>query len=192
MELIGVDSRNFASGRHYPELQAARALPDEYDRFRYQSTMGALPRKSYGHAYEPGCASGDLTSLLARVCDRVSAVDISPAAVLRARVRCAHWKNVDIRRADVRTQSIADPIDLIMFSGLGYYFSVPELVGIACSLAGRLVKGGEFVAVHWLTGGVDHLLHADAVHCQLLAHLPLRWLHGERYGGLRIDTWRLP
>jgi len=193
MEQIGIDSRNtFPTSRHYPDPQAARALPNEYDRFRLQSTMGALSRKCYAHAYEPGCASGELTSLLARVCDRVTAADISQAAVLRARMRCAHWKNVDIRCADVRTQSLTDPIDLIMFSELGHCFGAPELVRIACSLASRLMKGGEFVAVHWLAGGDNHVLHADAVHCQLLAHLPLQWLRGERYGGLRIDTWRLP
>jgi SAM-dependent methyltransferase len=191
MEPIGIDSRNFQAGRHFPELQAASALPNEYDRYRYQSTMGALSRKCYAHAYEPGCASGELTSLLARVCDRVTAADISQAAVLRARMRCAHWKNVDIHCADVRTQPIPDPVDLIVFSELGHYFGAPELVRIACSLAGRLVKDGEFVAVHWLSGSDDHVLHADAVHCQLLAHLPLQWLSGERHGGLRIDTWRL-
>ena len=192
MEPVGLDSRTFAADRHHADLQAIRALSTEYDRFRYQSTMGALSRKSYAHAFEPGCASGELTSMLARVCDQVSAVDISPAAVLRAQMRCAHWKNVDIHCADVRTQPLIAPIDLIVFSKLGCYFSAPDLVRTACSLASRLVKGGEFVAVHWLTHGLDYTLHADAVHCQLLAHLPLQWLHGERYGGLRIDTWQSP
>jgi len=190
MEPTTADYRD-PSAAQQGDAQVYRAIPSEYDRFRYQSTMGALSRKSYAHAFEPGCASGELTSLLARVCDRVSAIDISKASVLRARMRCAHWKNVDIHQADVRTHQLANPADLILFSELGYYFSAADLVRTACSLARRLAKGGEFVAVHWLTLGVDHLLHADAVHCQLLAHLPLLWLRGERYGGLRIDSWRL-
>jgi SAM-dependent methyltransferase len=192
MQQSGVDSRGNWQGRYHADPQAISALSGEYDRLRYQSTMGALSRKSYAHAFEPGCATGELTSLLARVCDRVSAADISQAAVLRARERCAHWKNVSIRCADVRTPITGDPVDLIVFSELGIYFSAAELVRIARSMASRLMPGGEFVAVHWLTAGVDQLLHADAVHCQLLAHLPLRWLHGERHGGLRIDTWQSP
>lgn len=58
-------------------------------------------------------------------------------------------------------------------------------------MASRMARGGEFVAVHWLNHAAGHVLHADAVHCQLLAHLPLRWLKGERHGGLRIDSWQL-
>jgi SAM-dependent methyltransferase len=171
--------------------QLLRVLPTEYERFRLQATMGALSRKTYAHAFEPGCAAGELTALLARTCDRVSATDISSGAVARARLRCAHWRNVDIRCADVRTHLPEDPLDLIVFSEIGYYFPAPELVRIARALASRMVRGGDFVAVHWLNPGVGHVLHADAVHCQLLANLPLRWLSGERYGGLRIDTWTL-
>jgi SAM-dependent methyltransferase len=168
-----------------------RTLPTEHERFRFQATMGALSRKSYAHAFEPGCAAGELTAQLARTCDRVTAIDISQGAVARARQRCAHWKNVDIRCADIRTQLPEDPADLIVFSEIGHYFSAPELVRIARALATRMIPGGEFISAHGLTRGIDHVLHADAVHCQLLANLPLRWLAGERYGGLRIDTWTL-
>jgi SAM-dependent methyltransferase len=189
MEPIGLDSHSSAV-RPHAEPQRLRPPLNEYDRFRFQSTMGALSRKSYAHAFEPGCAGGELTAQLARVCDRVTAVDISQAAVLRARMRCAHWKNVDIRCADARTPLGANPIDLVVFSELGHYFSASELVRGACSMAIRLVRGGEFVAVHWATARAGHILHADAVHCQLLAHLPLQWLHGDRYDGLCIDVWQ--
>jgi SAM-dependent methyltransferase len=187
----GTHSRDTFDGRYGGDLQFMRGTSPEHERFRQQSTMGALSRKAYTHAFEPGCSTGELTAQLARVCDWVSATDVSQGAVARARVRCSHWRNVDIRCADVRTHLPAEPVDLIVFSEMGQYFSAPELVRVACSLAGRMVQGGEFVAVHWLNRGPDQVLHADAVHCQLLAYLPLRWLKGERYVGLRIDSWRL-
>jgi SAM-dependent methyltransferase len=152
--------------------------------------MGALSRRYYAHAFEPGCGTGELTAQLARTCDRVSAIDVQPTEAARTRARCAPWESADIRCADIRTYVPEDPVDLIVFSEIGYYFSAPELIGIARNLVSRMVPGGEFIAAHWLNPGMDRVLHADAIHCQLLANLPLRWLTGERYGGLRIDLWK--
>jgi len=163
----------------------------EYDRLRHQSTMAALSRRSYRHALEPGCGGGELTAQLAGMCDRVTAMDISRNAVARTQTRCAHRGNVHVHCADIRSSVPAEPVDLIVFSEIGVYFSAPELIRIVRTLASRIMPGGEFVAVHGLPPSEDHVLHADAVHCQLLANLPLRWTHGERDGGVRIDSWRL-
>jgi SAM-dependent methyltransferase len=181
------DAFDHRSRRNSDPYRFARS---EYERSRDQSTMGALSRKSYPSAFEPGCSTGELTAQLARVCEYVRATDISQAAVECARARCAHLKNVEILCADISAQLPTVPVDLIVFSEIGYYFPAPQLVRIACSLASRLVSGGEFVAVHGLDRSTDHVLHGDAVHCQLLAHVPLRWVKGERHDGFRIDTWQ--
>jgi SAM-dependent methyltransferase len=175
---------------HNAEQQTTRATSAEYERFRHQSVMGALSRRYYAHALEPGCGAGELTAQLARTCDRVTAIDLLQSDVARARARCAPWASVKIHCADIRTYLPEDPVDLIVFSEIGYYFSASELVSIARNLASRMVPGGEFIAAHWLNAGSDHVLHADAVHCQLLANLALRWMTGERYGGLRLDLWK--
>jgi SAM-dependent methyltransferase len=176
--------------RNLRNSDAYRFARSEYERSRDQSTMGALSRKSYPSAFEPGCSTGELTAQLARVCEYVRATDISQAAVQCARARCAHLKNVEIQCADITAQLPTVPVDLIVFSEIGYYFPAPQLVRIACSLASRLAAGGEFVAVHGLDRSADHVLHGDAVHCQLLAYLPLKWVKGERHEGFRIDTWK--
>jgi 16S rRNA A1518/A1519 N6-dimethyltransferase RsmA/KsgA/DIM1 with predicted DNA glycosylase/AP lyase activity len=177
---------------HMLRPQTALLQFTEHDRLRHQSTIGALSRRSYRHAFEPGCGSGELTAQLAGMCDRVTAMDISGDAVARTRTRCAHWGNVHVHCADIRSSVPAEPVDLIVFSEIGFYFSAPELIRIVRALASRIVPGGEFVAVHCLPPSEEHVLHADAVHCQLLANLPLRWTRGERDGGLLIDSWRLP
>lgn len=80
------DSRESFDGRYAGGLPSIREGSSEHERFLHQSTMAALSCKSYAHAFEPGCSTGELTAQLARVCDRVSATDISLSAVARARV----------------------------------------------------------------------------------------------------------
>jgi protein-L-isoaspartate O-methyltransferase len=177
--------------RHSAEPPTAPLLFNEHDRLRHQSTIAALSRRWYRHAFEPGCGGGELTTQLAGICDWVSAMDISPNAAARARTRCAHWGNVHIRCADLRSDVPEEPVDLVVFSEIGHYFAAPELVRIVRNLADQMVEGGEFIAVHGLNPSIGHVLQADAVHCQLLANLPLKWVNGQRDGGLRIDTWLL-
>lgn len=89
-------------------------------------------------------------------------------------------RNVEVVCADVATDAPPGPFDLIVFSEIGYYFPVGLLAQIARSMAGKLNVGGDFVAVHWLGDSTDHVMHGDAVHRELLANLPLRWLIGAR------------
>jgi protein-L-isoaspartate O-methyltransferase len=161
----------------------------ECERDRYQATMGALLRGSYKSAFEPGCSGGELTVQLARVCEHVTATDIAPSAVAFAQRRCAHFANVDISCADLAASRPKGPFDLILMSAIGYFFTPSQLIAIAKAAAAELVCGGEFVAVHRLAGGSDQVLHGDAVHSLLSAHLPLEWIKGDRDARFRIDTW---
>jgi SAM-dependent methyltransferase len=161
-----------------------------YERQRYRKVLEALPRARYARAFEPGCSVGELTARLAELCEWVIATDLAPTAVARARRRCRTLINVDIHCADIVTQIPPGPFDLIVFSELGYYFSRPLLGRVARALALTLESGGDFIAVHWLGESRDHVLHGDAVHAELMATLPLRWLRGERHAGFRIDCWR--
>jgi trans-aconitate methyltransferase len=161
----------------------------EYERDRCQTIMAALARRYYAEAYEPGCSSGELTAQLARVCARVTATDIAPSAVTRARRRCAHLHNVNIYRADIAEPEPPGGFDLIVLSERGYYFAPSDLIRVALKLCDSLASGGELVAVHWLGTSQDHVLHGDAVHSLLLANLPLQWLKGDRQRGFRMDSW---
>jgi len=161
-----------------------------YERLRYRTVLEALPRPHYARAFEPGCSVGELTALLAERCGQVIATDVAPSAVARARSRCRTLSNVDINCADVVTQIPPGPFDLIVFSELGYYFTRPLLGRVARALARALESGGDFIAVHWLGESRDHVLHADAVHDELSAALPLNWLRGEWHAGFRLDCWR--
>ena len=160
-----------------------------YEQRRYATTLGSLQRAAYQTAFEPGCSVGELTALLAPRCRRVVATDLAPTAVARARTRCRHLDNVFVQVAAGATDVPDEPLDLIVFSEIGYYFDSETLRSYAAALAARLQPGGEFIAVHWLGHSRDHILHGDAVHDCLLTTLPLSWFQGSRHAGFRIDSW---
>jgi SAM-dependent methyltransferase len=161
-----------------------------YELGRYQTTLSALSRESYGTVYEPGCSVGVFTAALARIAASVIAIDFAPSAVLNARERCAALSNVEVHCASVATYVPEAPLDLIVFSELGYYFDPPELARMGGVLSQKLNAGGEFVAVHWLGHSPDHVTHGNQVHETLRRSLPLVWSKGERYPLFRIDCWR--
>jgi SAM-dependent methyltransferase len=161
-----------------------------YELGRYQTTLSALSQTSYGTVYEPGCSVGVLTSALARIAAHVIAIDFAPSAVLRARKRCTALSNVEVHCASVATYVPEAPLDLVVFSELGYYFDPPELARMGGVLSQKLNARGEFLAVHWLGHSPDHVTHGNQVHETLRRTLPLVWIKGERYPLFRIDCWR--
>jgi trans-aconitate methyltransferase len=163
-----------------------------YELARYRTTVRSLHKSAYETVYEPACAIGVLTRQLAAFATRVLATDFAPSAVAQAKVRCAQLDNVEIYCADLRTFTPEIPIDLIVMSEVGYYFSAAELARIASDLAACLVAGGEFVAVHWLGSSQDHVLHGNEVHDVLGRSLGLRPLKSELHRGFRLDSWAKP
>lgn len=135
-----------------------------YERSRYEAIVDAVNDKHYGKAFEPGCANGELTALLAPFCESLEALDCSAAAVEIARSRCRNYPQVNIRQgilpADLPTQAC----DLIVLSEVGYYFTREDLASMIAQLWSRLEPGGRLIACHWLGHSEDHQLHGSDVH----------------------------
>jgi SAM-dependent methyltransferase len=163
-----------------------------YEQARYRCLRRCLSRPFYGVAFEPGCSIGVLTEALAKIAGRVIATDFAPTAVAAAKRRLGRVGNVDVRCADLKQQLPPGPLDLIVFSEIGYYFTPAELLKLARALGERLRPHGEFIAGHWLGHSVEHVIHGDAVHDVLRLSLPLQWVKGERHEGFRVDCWMKP
>ena len=73
--------------------------------------------------FEPGCSIGVLTERLARICDQVEAMDISPTAVARTRDRCGLLQNVTVSHGALPVDLPTGYFDLIVLSEIGYYLS---------------------------------------------------------------------
>jgi SAM-dependent methyltransferase len=119
-----------------------------YEQRKSAITLACLPRERYRCALEPGCATGHFTRLLAERCERVLAVDISPAAVESARARVAHLPHVMVGQADLPHETPDGRFDLIVVSELLYYFSDEDLKTVIDALTERLEPDGDLVAVH--------------------------------------------
>jgi SAM-dependent methyltransferase len=163
-----------------------------YERHRYAATLLSLTRARYSRAFEPGCSVGVLTAALAVRCDALLAYDIAPTAVRLARQRCAGFPNVRIDQGDVAESVPQGLFDLIVFSEIGYYFTAAALAELVRTLSMRMVRGGEFVAVHWRGESEDHVLHGDRVHAIASETLEQQFtrLKQERFPEFRLDVWR--
>ncbi|CAN5558892.1 SAM-dependent methyltransferase [soil metagenome] len=160
----------------------------EYETGRYDQTIAALGQQHYRSAFEPGCSIGELTWRLATRCDRVLAIDVSETAVATARERCRQLPGVRVEVGSVADLG-GDDLDLVVFSEVGYYFTLPELEVVVDQLVGSLEPGGELTACHWLGHSEDHLLHGQEVHDCVSRHPDLaRRLH-EDHDGFVIDSW---
>jgi len=67
-----------------------------HDRRKFGVTVASLPKPRYRSCYEPGCANGELTRLLALRCDSLVATDFVDAAVVAARTATAEFPHVRV------------------------------------------------------------------------------------------------
>lgn len=158
-----------------------------YEDGRYEAILEAIGHRRYERAFEPGCSIGVLTESLARFCDHLDAVDISPTAVARCRERCRNLSNVTIRHGAL-PESIPDGrLNLIVFSEIGYYFDESELDRLTARLADKLWRGSSLLAVHWLGVSTDHVLSGDRVH-EIMRSNPRFAVKAERrFPSFRVD-----
>jgi ubiquinone/menaquinone biosynthesis C-methylase UbiE len=90
-----------------------------------RETLGLL--RPGGAALDFGCGTGEKTAILATKASKVTAVDITPGMLDRARARCAGL-NVDVAQIDGVHIPLPDAsVDLVWISGvLKYSLLVPE------------------------------------------------------------------
>jgi SAM-dependent methyltransferase len=161
----------------------------DYEQGRYRTILDALGNQRYVRAFEPGCSIGILSALLASICDRVEAIDVSPTAVSRGREYCKKLANVEIVCGALPEAIPAGKFDLVVFSEIGYYFRRAPLMKLGKRLISQISSSGTFLAAHWLGKSPDHLLSGDSVH-RVLGSIPgLRHVHAERHIGFRLDRW---
>jgi protein-L-isoaspartate O-methyltransferase len=166
-----------------------------YEQDRYARILDFVPPRCFRRLFEPGCSIGELTAQLAGRCGHVTAMDIAETAVEKARQRCGLFENVDVHQGSLADDMPAGPFDLVVFSEIGYYFTEPELIGLAVRLASRLEGSGQLLAVHWTGVSSDHVLSGQRVHQVLSEHLPMNHLlHETRTSddrdGFVLDIWR--
>ncbi len=162
-----------------------------YEAAKYADSVAALGDRCYHRAFEIGCSIGVLTRRLAARCENLLAVDVSDAALARARARCVGLPRVEFRRMQVPAEFPGGTFDLIVMSEVGYYWSRPDLDLALERAENALDTGGRLLLVHWTPAVADYPLRGDEVHEIALARAAapgrLRPLAGWRRETYRLD-----
>jgi LmbE family N-acetylglucosaminyl deacetylase/SAM-dependent methyltransferase len=138
-----------------------------YEERKRALTLAALPDRGYATGLELGCSIGVLTEQLAERVDDLLAVDVSQAAVDRARERVGDRARVE--RADLTEGVPAGRFDLIVLSEVGYYLTAEPFEVLLDQVLDRLADGGALVACHWRHPVDDYPVGGDEVHARLRA-----------------------
>ncbi|MBA2740176.1 MAG: methyltransferase domain-containing protein [Nocardioidaceae bacterium] len=142
---------------------------EPYEARKYALTLASLPRERYRRVFEPGCAIGVLTRLLARRCDEVLAWDGAAAALALARARLADLEHVTLEQARVPMRWPGGGFDLLVVSELLYFLDAGERTAFHDRALGSLEPGGHLIAVHWRHGFDEASSDGDAAHAELAA-----------------------
>jgi SAM-dependent methyltransferase len=160
-----------------------------YEHRKRSILMASLPRESFRRAFEPGCATGELSVLLAARCERLVASDFVSEALLAARGRLGGHRHVSVEDIALPEQWPEGTFDLIVVSELAYYLDDAALDSLALKARGSLDNDGVLVACHWKHAIEDAHHDAHTVHARLAASMNLiQAVHHEEADFL-LDIW---
>lgn len=151
--------------------------------------LACLPRQRYQRGYEPGCANGELSALLAPRCGHLLISDGSDAALGLARTRTQGFPQVTARRAWLPDEWPHERFDLIVLSEFAYYLGAAEIDRLVDAARGSLRKGGAIVACHYRPRIGGCTSDGDDVHRRLAARLDLPLMTELVERDFRIGVW---
>lgn len=160
-----------------------------YEERKRALTLAVLPDRRYRDVLEVGCGIGVLTAELAGRADHLLAVDVSPAAVERARTRVGDQPQVHVQVVDVTDGVPAGSFDLVVLSEVGYYLDRPTLDRVLADLRTRVAPGGTLVACHWRHPVDAYPLTGDEVHRVLRRTTDLTLVAEHREKDLLLDVY---
>lgn len=147
-----------------------------YEQRKRAVLLAVLPRRRFRRVFEPGCANGALTVLLAQRADEVVAWDGVEQAVRTC--RAAVQAQPGIGSVAVEVAAVPDrwpdgKFDLVVLSELGYYLAAQDLERLLERIVGSLASDGVLVAVHWRHDAPGYPSTGDAVHAAIADHAGL-------------------
>lgn len=190
-----------ALARHFEALYRASNDPwrvhDAWYECRKRALLLAgLRRARYDHALEAGCGNGGMTAALATRCRRVTAVDLSPAAIRRCRAHLASRRAGGVQALALRLPDAwpavpPEGFDLVVISEMAYYLDDDALARFLTRASASLRAGGELVACHWRGPFSDRRQDTEALHAALAALPGLTPQLTHQEPEFRLDAWTM-
>jgi SAM-dependent methyltransferase len=180
-------------GSYFDDLYAAAEDPWSlrtrwYEQRKYALTTAVLPRRRYADAVEVGCSVGELTAALAQRCDRLTAWDVSAAAVEQTRQRTAGLPGVRVEQRGIPVDPLP-PCDLVVLSEVLYYLDPGDLRAAVATVRAAVRPGGTVLAVHWRHPVADYPQTGDAVHAVLRQELDFSRVAVHEEADFLLDCW---
>jgi hypothetical protein len=162
-----------------------------YEQRKFAITLALLPLPRFRHAFEAGCSVGVLTERLAGRCDRVTAIDLVPAALEATdrRLKRAGRDKVTLLRRSLDEAWPATDFDLIVLSEVGYYLEATALRAILDRELPRLTNPATIVAAHWRHPVADYPMTGDQTNDVIAATPGLHRVGGYRDDDVAIDVF---
>ncbi|MCC8400595.1 nodulation S family protein [Paraburkholderia sp. MMS20-SJTN17] len=162
-----------------------------YERRKRALTLAMLPRERYRNVFEPGCANGELSAMLAPRCDALLAVDLHARAVRAARERLAPWPHARVERRTLPRDwpATAAPFDLIVVSEFAYYLGLDDLRRLAARIDGSLDGDGCLLACDWRHRFDGRQVSTEAVHACFASRCGVLHVAHHREADVLIDVW---
>lgn len=160
-----------------------------YEQRKRDLTMATLPRQRYDRVFEPACANGELSLLLAERCESMLSMDLSSEAVRLAQQRLAGYAEVEVRQGRLPGDWPGGEFDLIVLSEVAYYLSAEDLSALIDRAVASLSPGGSLLACHWLHPIEQCPLDGRQVHAMLHERLGLHRAVRHEEADFLLELW---
>ncbi|QNP49145.1 class I SAM-dependent DNA methyltransferase [Diaphorobacter aerolatus] len=161
-----------------------------YEERRRMLTLASLVKPRFSHVLELGCSTGRMTAHLAARAERVTAVDISPVAIDKARARLPDVPHIDWQCADLTQHWPEGRFDAVLLCDIGYYWSEAELRGIVGHVAASAADDAMLLAAHWRHPFEQATISTQTVHACIAGTLPWQRYSRSEDPDLLIEVWR--
>jgi SAM-dependent methyltransferase len=138
-----------------------------YERRKRALLLACLPRPRYRSVFEPGCATGETSAVLATRCDELLCSDTAPAAVKISSQRLQDVSNARVIPGRLPEQWPQGRFDLIVLNELCYYLDAAAFECLIDLALEALTDDGQLLACHWRAPIEGCELDAERVHRRL-------------------------
>lgn len=160
-----------------------------YEQRKRDLTMATLTRQRYQRVFEPACANGELSVLLAQRCDAMVSMDFSADAVRLATERLKGFSDVAVLQGCLPGDWPGGEFDLIVLSEVAYYLSAQDLSALIDRAVASLSPSGSLLACHWLHPIDGCPLDGRQVHAMLDEQLALHRVVRHEETDFLLELW---
>ena len=121
-----------------------------YERRKRDLILASLPRQFYARAFEPACANGELSVVLAHRTAELLCQDLNPRAVALAQQRLAGCPQASVASGALPEDWPQGTFDLIVLGEIGYYLDPAQWQRVIEYARACLRPEGGLLACHWL------------------------------------------